>query len=113
MSRTDTAAATSTPAFASASTSPRNARVAISSDTVNPVPAMVPLPTSAAHPRGERIRPALSRVTSQVPVTIPTGLPTTYPSTMPHVTGDCAARSRNAPSMTKPAFASAKSGTIT
>ena len=36
-----------------------------------------------------------------------------YPSTMPHVTGDCAARSRNARSMTKPAFASAKSGTIT
>ena len=32
---------------------------------------------------------------------------------MPHVTGDCAARSRNALSMTNPAFASAKSGTIT
>lgn len=54
-----------------------NASVAISSDTVKAVPAMVPLPATAAHPTGGRTRPPLTRVTDQVAASTATGLPTT------------------------------------
>ena len=57
----------STPSLASASSWPWKARVAISSETVNPMPAIAPPPSTDAQPTGGRIRPLLSRVTSQAP----------------------------------------------
>ena len=53
------------PSFASSSCSPWNASVAISSETVKPIPAIVPPPATAAQPTGGRSRPRLSGVTSQ------------------------------------------------
>ena len=50
---------------------------AISSETVKPMPAIVPAPATAAQPTGGRSRPRLSRVTSQDVPMIPTGLPST------------------------------------
>ena len=63
------------PSFASASVSPWKARLAISSETVNPIPAMKPPPTSAAQPTGARRRPRLSFVTSRAPPVMPIGFP--------------------------------------
>ena len=70
-------AALSTPSLASWSATPLNASVAIRIDTVNPMPAIAPPPTTEAHPTGGRTRPALNRVTSHVDPAIPSGLPTT------------------------------------
>ena len=70
-------AALSTPSFASRRSAPSKASVAISSDTVKPIPAMAPPPAVAAQPTGGRSRPRLSLVTSdETPIT-PTGLPST------------------------------------
>ncbi len=52
------------PSFASSSCAPSKASVAISSETVKPIPAIVPPPATAAQPTGGRSRPRLSRVTS-------------------------------------------------
>ena len=49
----------------------------MSSETVKPIPAIVPAPATDAQPTGGRRRPWLRRVASQVAPTIPTGLPTT------------------------------------
>ena len=65
VSSDETTAADSAPSFASASSAPEKARSAISSATVKPMPAMVPLPSTAAQPTGGRIRPWLSRVTTE------------------------------------------------
>ena len=64
------------PSFASSSSVPPNASVAISNETVKPMPAIVPPPATAAQPTGGRSRPPLTRVTSHVPLTMPTGFPT-------------------------------------
>jgi protein-disulfide isomerase len=72
-----TSTADSAPSLASASCSPWNARVAISKATVKPIPAMAPLPATAAAPIGGRIRPWLSRVTAQELTITAIGLPTT------------------------------------
>ena len=56
---------------------PLKARVAISRETVKPMPAIAPAPATAAQPTGGRSRPRLSRVTSQDAPTMPIGLPTT------------------------------------
>ena len=69
--------ALSTPSFASSSSDPLKARFEISSETVKPMPAIVPPPASAAQPIGGRSRPRLSRVTSQAPPRTPIGFPTT------------------------------------
>lgn len=53
------------------------ASVAISRDTVNPTPAIVPPPVTAAQPTGARRRPRDTVVTSHDIPTIPTGLPST------------------------------------
>ena len=53
------------PIFASASVSPSNASDATRSETVNPIPAIVPPPTTAAQPTGGRRRRPVSRVASQ------------------------------------------------
>ena len=53
-----TSAALSTPSFASRSSSPSKASAAISSETVKPMPAIVPPPIVAAQPTGGRSRPA-------------------------------------------------------
>ena len=66
----------STPSLASDSASPWNASEAISSDTVKPIPAIEPPPSTEAQPTGSRRRPRLSRVTSVAPPKIPIGLPT-------------------------------------
>ena len=109
----DTTAALSTPSLASSSRSPVNASVAIRIDTVNPMPAIVPPPTTAAHPTGGRSRPRLTTVTSHAVPATPIGLPTTYPIRMPSVMVDVNARERKARLISMPAFASANSGTIT
>ena len=70
-------AAAMMPIFASASVSPSNASDATRSETVNPIPAIVPPPTTAAQPTGGRRRRPVSRVASQQTPAIPTGLPTT------------------------------------
>ena len=44
---------------------------------MKPIPAMVPLPATAAAPIGGRIRPWLSRVTAQELAITAIGLPTT------------------------------------
>jgi hypothetical protein len=80
---------------------------------VKPIPAIAPPPTSAAQPTGGRTRPRLSFVTSQVPPTTPTGFPSTYPIRIPSVIVEVNARPRKPGSSAMPAFASAKSGTIT
>ena len=65
------------PSFASASWLPWKASEAISRDTMNPMPATAPAPVTAAQPTGGRIRPRLTRVSSQAAPTVPAGLPTT------------------------------------
>jgi hypothetical protein len=65
------------PTFASASWVPRKASEAISSDTMKPMPATAPAPVTAAQPTGGRIRPRLTRVSSQAAPTVPAGFPTT------------------------------------
>jgi hypothetical protein len=77
VSTEETSAALRMPSLACSSCSPLKARVAISSDTVNPIPAMVPAPATAAQPTGGRSFPLLSTETSHEPPTIPIGLPTT------------------------------------
>ena len=49
--------ALSRPIFASSSCVPEKASVEISSETVNPIPAIVPPPARAAQPTGGRMRP--------------------------------------------------------
>ena len=66
----------STPTFASCSCSPWKARLAISSETVKPIPATTPLLTRGAQPTGS-LRPGRSRDRIQVAPAIPTGFPTT------------------------------------
>ena len=46
-------------------------------ETVKPIPAIVPAPSTDAQPTGGRRRPWLSLVASQVAPTIPIGLPST------------------------------------
>ena len=65
------------PSLASASRVPWKASAAMSSDTVKPIPAMVPAPSTAAQPTGGWIRPRVSLLTSQAAPVVPTGLPTT------------------------------------
>ena len=71
------AAADSAPSLALSRSSPLNAREAIRRATVKPMPAIVPLASTAALPMGGRIRPRLSRVTAQELPTTAMGLPTT------------------------------------
>ncbi len=107
------AAAARTPIFASARWSPSKASVAIRNETVNPMPAIVPLPATEAQPTAGCTRPCVIRAIAQDAETTATGLPTTYPRTMPSVIGEVTARRRNSSSTTTPALASANSGTIT
>ena len=65
------------PSFASSRSAPSKATVATSSETVKPIPAIVPPPATAAQPTGGRRRPRLSRVTSHDTPTMPIGLPST------------------------------------
>ncbi len=106
-------AALSTPSFASCSCAPWNARLAMSSDTVKPIPATAPPPASAAQPTGRRNLPPLRRVARNDAPRMPAGLPATYATRIPIVTGEVNARPRKGPSIGMPAFPSANSGTIT
>ena len=67
----------STPSLASARSWPWNARVEISSETVNPMPATAPPPITDAHPTGGVIRPRLIRVRNAEAPAMPIGLPST------------------------------------
>ena len=87
--------------------------MAIRKETVNPIPAIVPLPATDAQPTAGCTRPCVIRAIAHEAETTATGLPTTYPSTMPSVIGEVSARRRKSPSTTTPAFARANSGTIT
>ena len=104
-------AAPSTPSFASSSRCPSNARLEIRSATVKPMPATVPPPTIVGQ-LNDRWRPP-TRDASHVAATIPSGFPTTYPKTIPSVMGDATASPSRSASISMPAFASAKRGTIT
>ena len=73
----DRTAQARTPTFASSSVSPENARLATSSDTVKPMPAVAAPPASTAHPAGRRRWPGRSVVISQVAPRMPTGFPIT------------------------------------
>jgi hypothetical protein len=84
-----------------------------SSETVKPIPAIVPTPAIVAHPTGGCSLPRLSLVASHEEPRTPTGFPTTYPNRIPSVIGDLKARARKAPSSVIPAFASANRGTMT
>src|SRR5450755_3399391 len=99
----DSAAAVSTPTLAYWSCSPVKARVAISRDTVKPIPAMVPPPATVAQPTGGRSTPRLILVTNHDPATMPTGFPSTYPTRMPTVIGEVYAVDRNDVSIVTPA----------
>ena len=46
-------------------------------ETVKPIPAMVPVPATAAQPTGGLSRPRLSLVSSQVAPAMPIGFPAT------------------------------------
>ena len=59
------------PTFAFARSAPSKASAAISSETVNPMPAIVPPPATAAQPTGGRSRPRLSRASSHGAPTMP------------------------------------------
>ncbi len=106
-------AAESTPSLASLSATPLNARFAISSETVKPIPAIRPPPATATQPTGGRSRPWLSFVTSSDAPVMPMGFPTTYATMIPSVIGDVYACERKLASIGIPAFARANSGTIT
>ena len=67
----------STPSFASSSRSPLNARLEISSETVNPIPATHAPPASTGQLIGGRGPWSTGRDAIQVAPRIPTGLPTT------------------------------------
>ena len=67
----------STPSFASARSVPVKARQAISSDTVNPIPATVPTPSTAPQPTGGASRRLVTLLTSHAVPAVPIGLPTT------------------------------------
>ena len=81
-------AADKMPSFASARVSPDNASEAISSETVNPIPATAPTPVTAPHPTGGVTRPRVSRASSHAMPHVPIGLPTRYPIRIPSVTGE-------------------------
>ena len=59
------------PTLASASSASWKASEAISRDTMNPMPAMVPTPVTAAQPTGGRILPRLIRARSHAAATVP------------------------------------------
>ena len=67
--------AVSTPSLASWRSTPWKASVAISSETVKPMPAIVPPPRTEAQPTGGLIRPRVMRVTTNVTPATPIGLP--------------------------------------
>ena len=67
----------STPSFASARSLPVKASEAMSSDTVNPMPATVPTPSTAPQPTGGARRRLVSLLTSHAMPAVPIGLPTT------------------------------------
>jgi hypothetical protein len=77
VSRVERSTADRMPSLASFSTAPVNASDAISSETVNPMPATVPTPSTAPQPTGGDSRPRVTLLTSQAVPAVPTGLPTT------------------------------------
>ena len=64
------------PSLASASSVPVKASEAISSETVNPMPATAPTPMTAPQPTGGVSRPLVTLLTSHAVPAVPTGLPT-------------------------------------
>ena len=101
----------STPSLASSSCLPRNAMLDTSSEIVKPIPATV----VPSHRTGQLIMGGIlvTREASDIAVIMPTGLPTTYPIAIPSVIGDVTAFARTSSLTCTPAFASAKSGTMT
>ena len=63
------------PSLASASCGPLKASVAISSETVKPMPAIAAPPSTDPQPTGGTIRPRVTRPTIAVAPEIPSGLP--------------------------------------
>ena len=87
--------------------------LAISSETVKPMPETTARPTRTGQVSVIGSRPGHRSATSRPPSRMPSGLPTTYPKKMPSVMGEPTASRRRSPSMWIPMFASANSGTIT
>jgi hypothetical protein len=101
------------PSLASSNSTPSNEMSAISSDTVNPMPATVAAPTSGGHGTVRGNAPNQGRDTNQVMPTMPRGLPSTRPRTMPRKIGAVSTSRRTSASSVTPALARAKSGTTT
>jgi hypothetical protein len=68
---------------------PWKARLEISSETVNPIPATAPPPTIVGRLSARRPNP--NRVASVADTVMSTGLPATYAATIPRVIGDVSA----------------------
>jgi hypothetical protein len=99
------------PSFALTKSSPSKVMSAISSETVNPIPATVAAPNNDGHETVSGKPP--NRAANAVAPVIPTNLPTTRPTTIPSVIVEEAA-SRNPPALiSTPALASANRGTTT
>ena len=89
------------------------ARLEINSETVKPMPATAPPPTSEAQLSEGRGPCSAGREAIQVAPTMPSGLPSTYPSRIPSVIGEVTASPSRPPRRWTPALASAKTGTNT
>ena len=77
LSSAEATAAVRMPRVASLNAFPVNATDAMRRETVNPIPAIVPAPSTAAQPTGGRSRPPVNLVTSAAMPVTPIGLPAT------------------------------------
>ena len=92
---------------------PWKASVAIRSETVKPMPAIAPPPSTDAQPTGGRIRPRLSLVTSRGRAGDAHRLADQVGDDDPERDRRAVGADRKPPLITMPALASANSGTIT
>src|SRR5512134_2168001 len=93
------------------STGSGNAWPAMNSDIVNPIPASAPAPASCRHVYASGLAATLNRTATHDAATIPTGLPITSPSTIASTRRPWPSRMPAA--HTRPALASANSGSTT
>src|SRR5918996_2421567 len=106
-------AAARMPTLASSRSSPSKASSAMKRESVNPIPASA----AAANANGSSTvggkRPSRGCAATRVVSPTPRNLPTTSPRKTPSVSGEVTARERSSRSIATPAFARAKSGTMT
>ena len=106
--------AVSTPIFASSrSWGEVKARSTMKSETVKPMPVRAAPPSTSAGPTPRGSSPRRARAAARLVAPTPISLPTTRPRMTPRPTVEVHASRRAPPSISTPAFASAKSGTTT